>query len=227
MHIDIDESGRDERVARLLRRPGPDPLVLPFSSVEARLSRRTPRALVALATVGVVLVALVAGSALAQRHRAVGEPSPMAGSPSASPPEWQAELIVAVRAAPAMSFWPLMPSFVPGAVEVLVAPQGSCGASTSACLDYHFWRKGTNEILLRVLQGPAGCCLDGARPKAIRDIQIRPGVFGAYDIVSGFRGLWWVEDTSRGPVYVAVDSSVLTKDELIRVARSMIPLPAR
>ncbi len=227
MRVSSDELARDERVARLLRRPVRDPLVLPFSGVEARLYQSTPRAFVALAAVGVVVVALVAGTALAQRRSAVGEPSTVAGPPSASPLGWQSELMAAVRAAPATSFWPLIPTFLPDTLEVLVAPQSSCGTGASPCLDYRFYKKGTSDVVLMVLQGPAGCCLDGAHPNAIRDVQIRPGVFGQYDVVSSFRGLWWAEETSRGPVYVAIDSPILTEDELIRIASSMRPLPPR
>ncbi len=73
MRTDADLE-REERVGWLLRRPVRDPLVLPFSGVEARIPQRTHRAVVVLATVGLVVVALVAGSALAQRRSAVGKP---------------------------------------------------------------------------------------------------------------------------------------------------------
>lgn len=83
-------------------------------------------------------------------------------------------------------------------------------------------------IVLRVLQGPAGCCLDGARPDAVRDVEVRPGVNAQFEPAQTQYGgpmiLWGVEETARGHVYIAVSSPAYGRDELIRVARSLTPI---
>ena len=109
-----------------------------------------------------------------------------------------------------------------------VGTRDGCGMSPSPCLDYRFEGL-TGIVVLQVLQGPAGCCLDFVRPGAVRNIDIRPGVRAQYipnEPQFGGPILWWVEDTARGPVYVAINSPVFSEDELIHIAGSMQPLPA-
>ena len=109
-----------------------------------------------------------------------------------------------------------------------VRTRDACGTSPSPCLEYAF-ESPPGDFVLMVLQGRAGCCLDAARPGAVRNIDIRPGVRAQYDVEPPQLGgpiLWWVEDTARGPVFVAINSPVFSEDELIRIAGSMRPLPA-
>jgi hypothetical protein len=144
------------------------------------------------------------------------------------PATWQERLVAdAQRAQTQLVFGPLVPSYVPVEVRGQVRTREGCGRSPSLCLDYRF-EAPTGDPVLMVLQGPAGCCLDFARPGAVRSTDIRPGVRAQYDPVQPQFGgpiLWWVEDTARGEVYVALSSPVFSEDELIRIARSMRPLP--
>src|SRR5207253_1412065 len=150
-------------------------------------------------------------------------------TPSSSPAGWQAQLMADARAAAPSTFWPLMPTYVADAVDAQVTTSASCGASSSPCLEYGFFRGASSDAEFRVLQGPAGCCLDAARPNATRDVEIRSGVSAQYDRVAAQFGgafLWWVENTARGPVYVAISSPVLSEDELVRIANSTRPVPS-
>ena len=227
LHDDVE---REERVARVLRRPVRDPLVFPFSGVEARLEHRASGPFVAFATIGLLVVALAIGSALARQRADVLAPSAMpTATPSSSPAGWQAQLMADARAAAPSTFWPLMPTYVADAVDAQVTTSASCGASSSPCLEYGFFRGASSDAEFRVLQGPAGCCLDAARPNATRDVEIRSGVSAQYDRVAAQFGgafLWWVENTARGPVYVAISSPVLSEDELVRIANSTRPVPS-
>ena len=181
-----------------------------------------------LATIGVAVLAVLVGGALTMR-------SPMAeqgvvATPSASAPSsaWEAKLIADTQKYES-AFRPLIPTYAPDDVAVQVSVRGACGTSTSSCVEYHFYRTGEATAVLSVLQGAAGCCLDAARPNAVRDIEIRPGIGGQYDALAAQFGgpiLWWVENTDRGPAYIALSSPVLSEEELVRIASSMRPLPA-
>jgi hypothetical protein len=218
---------REERIARLLRQPVRDPLVPPFAKVEARVERRPSEGLVVLALVAVVMLAFAVGAALAQRHAVVARPTPTTNpAPSFSSLLWQQKLIAEAQAGEPRAFVPLIPTYMVGSPSVEVASSASCGASSSACISYRFQSGGT--AVLSVLEGPAGCCLDGVRPNAIRDVDIRPGIRGVYvPVAAQFGGpiLWWSEDTERGAAYIALSSPVLSEDELVRIANSMRPLP--
>src|SRR5438132_329170 len=186
LHDDVE---REERVARALRRPVRDPLVFPFSGVEARLEHRASGPFVAFAMIGLLVVALAVGSALARQRADVLAPSAMpTATPSSSPAGWQAQLMADARAAAPSTFWPLMPTYVADAVDAQVTTSASCGASSSPCLEYGFFRGASSDAEFRVLQGPAGCCLDAARPNATRDVEIRSGVSAQYDRVSAAAG---------------------------------------
>ncbi len=215
----------EERAGRILSRPVRDALVPPFSEIEARLEQRSSTGLVAAVLLAVVVLALVLGNALAQRRAQVGEPAAVA-TPAASAPPWRAQLIADVQRIGLTAFRPLVPSDVATAVRAAAEVRTACGLSTSVCLAYHFFG-GNNELVLDVLEGPAGCCLDAARPGAVKDIDIRPGVRAQYEAEPPQLGgpiLWWVENTDRGMAYIALSSPVLTKDDLIRAAASMRPL---
>lgn len=70
----------EERVARVLRRRLRDTQLPPFSVIDERVRPRTPLPLVLSAGVAVLLLALIAGSALRDLRQSVGAPS--AASPS-------------------------------------------------------------------------------------------------------------------------------------------------
>lgn len=80
------------------------------------------------------------------------------------------------------------------------------------------------RVQVRILQGPAGCCLDYARPRATPNVTIREGI-GAQLIEAigpelGGPIVWWVENGA----YVALASPTVSTSELLRIARSMTPL---
>jgi WD40 repeat protein len=223
--IDLE---REEQVARALGRPVRDQHIRPFPEVEARLRRRASSSPLVVALLGVVVLGLIVGSVLAER-RITAQPGPVpttAASPS--PLTWQEGLVADARQLQAqLVFWPLVPTYSPVEAWVRVRTRDGCGISASPCLDYRF-ESLTGALVLEVLQGPAGCCLDAARPGAVRNIDIRPDVRAQYDpVLPQFGGpiLWWVEATARGPVYVALNSPALSGDDLVRIARSMRPLP--
>jgi len=223
------ELEREEQVARALGRPVRDQPLPPFPEVEARLRHRGRRSPLAVALLSVVVLGFIVGSVLAERRTLIAQPEPVpTAAPSPSPPTWQEGLVADARLLQAqLAFWPLVPTSAPVDVRVRVATRDGCGISTSPCLDYRF-ESSPGTLVLQVLQGPAGCCLDAARPGAVRNVDIRPGVRAQYiPNESQFGGpiLWWVEDTARGPVYVALNSPVFSEDELIRIASSMRPLP--
>jgi hypothetical protein len=155
-------------------------------------------------------------------------PSEASATPPASPSPkaWRDQFVADVHAVqPRLAFWPLVPEAMPIASAATVQVHEGCGIAPTPCLDYQF--PNTRDGLVRVLEGPAGCCLDSARPGAVMDVEIRPGVRGQFDHVSpSFGGpiVWWVEDTENGPIYVAVSSPLLGRDELVLLARSMRPM---
>jgi len=220
---------REEQVARALRRPVRDQQLPTFPEVEARLRRRAPGSPIVVALLGVVVLGLIVGGVLAQRRMLSAQPGPVpTAAASPSPLTWQEGLVAdAQRVQGQLAYWPLVPTYVPVEVRAQVRTRDGCGISASQCLDYRF-ESLTGTLVLQVLQGPAGCCLDAARPGAVRNVDIRPGVRAQYDVEPPQFGgpiLWWVEDTARGPVYVALNSPVFSEDELIRIASSMRPLP--
>jgi len=123
-----------------------------------------------------------------------------------------------------LRFRPLIPD--PAAIQAPARPslRANCGLAQSDCLDILWDAPATPTSRVLILQGPAGCCLDAARPNAVRDIEIRPGVTAQFDPVQPQFGgpiLWWVESSSGDAVYVAISSPLGTRDELVRIARSM------
>ncbi|HLN62752.1 MAG TPA: sigma-E factor regulatory protein RseB domain-containing protein [Symbiobacteriaceae bacterium] len=75
-------------------------------------------------------------------------------------------------------------------------------------------------VELDVLNGPAGCCLDGDGRKAGEPVTIRSGIEGHFignTPAAGGPILWWQE----GGAYVALSGPHLTRDQLIAIANSM------
>jgi hypothetical protein len=159
----------------------------------------------------------------------VSSPPVAASSPPIPSPATSQESLMAdvLRATTNFAFWPLVPSFMPSDdARAQVGIVQDCGTSPSPCLSYSFETPARDPVLI-VLEGPAGCCLDSARPHAARNIDIRPGVQAEHESVQPQFGgpiLWWVEDTARGPIYVALSNSRLSEDDLVRIASSMRPL---
>jgi len=151
-------------------------------------------------------------------------PTPSAAVSTAASGE---QFVAEVRAAqPRLAFWPLVPEAMPKTTAAIVQVRDGCGVAPTPCLEYEF--PNPDDRLVRVLEGPAGCCLDSARPGAVMDVEIRPGVRGQLELVSpSFGGpiLWWVEDSGSGPIYVAVSGPLLGRDELLLIARSMRRAP--
>ncbi|MDE3192578.1 MAG: PD40 domain-containing protein [Chloroflexota bacterium] len=175
-----------------------------------------------------MLLSVAAANAIDhQRSRSAPAAATLPSTPTASP-QWQDQLIADVRRASGLGFTPLLTTYAPGSVDAAVTSVDACGSGAAKCLQYDLFSALKYEPVLRVLEGPAGCCLDGVRPNARRDIEIRPGVSGEYEPVDAAFGgpiLWWVENEGHGATYVAIDSSTLSEEELIRVANSMRPLP--
>ncbi|MFZ5824368.1 MAG: hypothetical protein ACOY94_08580 [Bacillota bacterium] len=76
------------------------------------------------------------------------------------------------------------------------------------------------KVELRVINGPAGCCLDADSRKAVGATSIR-GDITAYYIINQpeFGGpiLWWQEAGS----YIALSGPSFAKDDLVKIAASM------
>jgi len=122
-----------------------------------------------------------------------------------------------------LTFVPLIPEHVTYRATPIVTARGGCGAG-GTCLEFEWYVPNGS---LRILQGPAGCCLDAARPGATRDLEIRPGVLAQLipnQDAYGGRILWWTEPTATGDAYIAISGPHLDGDELLRIARSMRPL---
>lgn len=123
-----------------------------------------------------------------------------------------------------LTFTPLIPDHITFQTTPIVSARHGCGVAPTPCLQFEWY---VPNAALRVLQGPAGCCLDAARPSAVRDIEIRPGVFAQLIPVQPAYGgtiLWWTESTPSGGVYVAISGTPTGRDELVKIAQSMRPL---
>ena len=127
---------------------------------------------------------------------------------------------------PRLNFSPSVPTYLPSDLvgqPSVVRPGGvqPGGGAASTLLEAQWSRRADARNILLMLQGPAGCCLDGVRAGATPNVQVRPGVQGQFirgiDPSHGGPILWWVE----GGVYLSLSSPSLTMDELLRVAGSM------
>lgn len=126
-----------------------------------------------------------------------------------------------------LRFRPLIPdeSTIPTTTRAQL--RADCGQGGPNCLEIRWDLSDDRPNSVTILQGPAGCCLDTARPNAVRDIGIRPGVLAQFiPVQPEFGGpiLWWVDTSSGDPVYLAISSPLGIREELVRIARSMRPL---
>lgn len=125
-----------------------------------------------------------------------------------------------------LTFRPLVPEASVTSDPVVARVLAACGLAPE-CLEIAWDVVGPPTGRVLVLQGPAGCCLDGARPNAVRDVEIRPGVLAQYvPVQPQFGGpiLWWTDTSSGDALYVAISSPMGTRDSLTAIARSMRPL---
>jgi hypothetical protein len=82
------------------------------------------------------------------------------------------------------------------------------------------YKNAQGAVELDVLNGRAGCCLDGDGRKGGEPVTIRGGITGHLlggQPESGGAILWWQEDGA----YVALSGPHLTRDDLIAIANSM------
>lgn len=110
------------------------------------------------------------------------------------------------------------PVLLPGRVPPGLKP-GLPVANTTVHVPYQS-EKGTVE--LDVLNGPAGCCLDGDGRKAVNPVVIRGGITAYFlNIEPQYGGpiLWWNENGA----YVALSGPNQTKASLLEIAESMSP----
>lgn len=122
-----------------------------------------------------------------------------------------------------LTFTPLIPDHVTFRTTPITSTS-ACGIATTPCLRFDWYIPNAS---LKVLQGPAGCCLDAARPNAIRNIEIRPGVLGQLLPIGPAYGgsiLWWTEPTAKGDVYIAISGTPMGQEELVKIAQSLRPL---
>lgn len=102
-----------------------------------------------------------------------------------------------------LPFSPLIPdpSVMGPAARASLRP--NCGLAVSNCLDIAWDAPGQATGRVLILEGPAGCCLDAARPNAVLDVEIRPGLAAQFDQVQPQFGgpiLWWVDHSSGDAV---------------------------
>lgn len=174
-----------------------------------------------------VVIALAVGSGLRSlrenRDPAASTPLSATGArPQATPAGLTAAEAEVRKVLSTLTFRPIVPHQVAAPVTAAVRP--GCGIA-SECLEITWELAGVGRV--RVLEGPAGCCLDAVRPNAVRDIEIRPGVFGQYDAVQPQFGgpiLWWTDSSSGDHLYLAISSPAATLELLASIARDMRPL---
>ena len=162
---------------------------------------------------------------LARFYVLVALPKSGQGStPTATPP---VSVEARIRAeAPSLSFRPLVPGDASADRVAVTSRSGGRDPRTGgdARLLQIELTDQVGALLALIIEGPAGCCLDYARPDAIPNVSIGARPIGHYDNVAvAFGGpiVWWVD----GDAYVAVSSPVLGQDELLRIAASMRALP--
>lgn len=127
-----------------------------------------------------------------------------------------------------LTFTPFVPSYIPDTFEARVGTRGGprdpASGSEAVLLEIEFRAVATPwRAEVSILQGPAGCCLDSARPRATSNVDIRDSIRGQLIPVQPDYGgpiVWWVEQGT----YVAVSSPRVATTELLRIARSMTPV---
>ena len=196
--------------------------------------------LAVLAAMATIASALIIGGQVGRRSSsAPPTPPPSAtGSAPVSTPSAinspaqvvSTDLVTSVaRLVDQLRFVPLLPAPAPSAAS---AQREGCGVASSWCLAVHSAPSGATTSSVEILEGPAGCCLDGVRGSARRstDVEVQAGVWAHWeDFDARFGGpiLWWVDTRSAIPVYVAVSAPLGDdRDALVRIARSLVPMSA-
>jgi len=111
------------------------------------------------------------------------------------------------------------PIFIPTEVQSGLAPEPPTGGEQPGALRI-IYHDAQGAAALNVLNGPAGCCLDGDGRKNGEAVLIRGGITGhflANQPQFGGPILWWQEDGA----YVALSGPALTRTDLLRIAASM------
>ena len=175
---------------------------------QERASRIVRALLAALATVASALI--VAGQLMQKApilpttdslRMTFAATATSAASPRASPAQSPDLAIVLAGLSSELKFTPLLPAPVQSGAS---AQAHGCGVATSSCLTI-FWGSGAPVPRVEMLEGPAGCCLDGVRTDAhrISDVAIVAGVWAHWeDLDARFGGpiLWWVDRSTMNSV---------------------------
>lgn len=164
-----DDERRDltqgERVARVLRRRPRDTQVPPFSVIEARLQRRAPLPLMLSAGVAVILLALVVGSALAERRSTVGAPA----TPTPPAPPSTVNVVQSPEPTPTLTPTPRPysppPAFRPASTATAV-PASALVRHTNPVLGYSIGMPPRYRLALSQLDGPNNTGQDFFSPRS-------------------------------------------------------------
>lgn len=152
---------QEERVARVLRRRPRDTQVPPFSVIQARLQRRAPLPLMLSAGVAVVLLALVVGSALAERRGTVGAPA----TPTPPAPTSTMTVVRSPEPTPTPTPYSPPPAFRPASTATAV-PANALIRHANAVLGYSIGMPPTYRLALSQLDGPNNTGQDFFSPRS-------------------------------------------------------------
>jgi len=224
---DQASTSEEHDVAELLHLPDPNLVVPPYSQVEARVGSAhgiSPMAALVALTLFIVVATALSLLRGAPAGRDVLAPSPST-LPTATP---RPSLKALVRAeAASLNFQPLVPGYLPDGLTSVSTRSGGRDPSRGgeARLLQIELSDQTGSVVAVILEGPAGCCLDYARPNATPNASIGARPIGhLIDGIAPAQGgpiIWWVE----GNTYIAVSSPGLASSELLRIAASIQPLP--
>lgn len=112
------------------------------------------------------------------------------------------------------------PVFVPTWVPDGLTPEPPVGGEQSQELVELTYHTADGAVALRVVNGPAGCCLDDDPRKTGQAVALPNGLMAHYLPGPPEHGgpiLWWQQEGA----YLALSGPHLTKDELVRIAASM------
>src|SRR6266511_4943608 len=152
---------QEERVARVLRRRTRDTQVPPFSVIQARLQRRAPLPLMLSAGVAVVLLALVVGSALAERRGRVGAPA----TPTPPAPTSTMTVVRSPEPTPTPTPYSPPPAFRPASTATAV-PANALIRHANTVLGYSIGMPPTYRLALSQLDGPNNTGQDFFSPRS-------------------------------------------------------------
>jgi hypothetical protein len=112
------------------------------------------------------------------------------------------------------------PIYVPAAVPAGLVPEPPVGGERPDATVELTWHDATGAAALRLLTGPAGCCIDQDGRKTGEDVSLPSGLaahFFANPPQSGGPLLWWHQDGA----FVSLSGPQLSKDDLVRIAASV------